>query len=249
MADRFQFRSDRARSELNPFVEKIHEFRPYTVLAEESAGFRGRWREEIGLAPDADLLLEIGPGNGFFFAEICARFAGIVGVEIRFKRVWLTANKARLAGHSNFRMVHHHSGYLGDLFAPGELSGVFINHPDPWPKDRHHKHRLLQPELADLLAEKLEPGGEVWVQSDFTPYGPLAQQVFGRAPFTPLAFTADLHTSGLLESPPDVRFWAADVETNYERKSIAKGETITLAGFRREPGPAAPTSSPADDER
>ncbi len=136
------------------------------------------------------------PFSLFFFAEICGRYDGVLGVEIRFKRVWLTANKARRAGHANFRVVHHHSGYLGDLLAPGELSGVFINHPDPWPKDRHHKHRLLQPELADLLAEKVEEGGEIWIQSDFTPYGPLAQEVFGRAPWQPVAFTADLHGAG-----------------------------------------------------
>lgn len=249
MGEHFEFRSDRARAELNPFVERIQEFRPWTVLAEEAPDFRGSWRQQMGLAQDAELVLEIGPGNGFFFAEICGRYDGVLGVEIRFKRVWLTANKARRAGHANFRVVHHHSGYLGDLLAPGELSGVFINHPDPWPKDRHHKHRLLQPELADLLAEKVEEGGEIWIQSDFTPYGPLAQEVFGRAPWQPVAFTADLHGSGLLQSPPAARFWAADIETNYERKSVKKGLSITLAGYRRGPGTAAPASTPGGGAR
>jgi tRNA (guanine-N7-)-methyltransferase len=232
---KFEFRSERGRSEFNPYVEKINEFAPYTVHAEGSSSFKGQWREEIGTT--GPLILEIGPGNGFFFREACERFsdAGLVGLEIRFKRVWLTANKARLAGLTNFRVVHHHSGYLGDVFAPDELDCVVINHPDPWPKDRHHKHRLLQPSFGALLAELVKPGGEVWVQSDFTPYGPLAQDVFGTEAWSNIAYTDDLHGDDqqLLAHPPACRFWAADIETNYEKKSRKKGETIVLAGYRR----------------
>ena len=76
MGEHFEFRSDRARAELNPFVERIQEFRPWTVLAEEAPDFRGSWRQQMGLAQDAELVLEIGPGNGFFFAEICGRYDG-----------------------------------------------------------------------------------------------------------------------------------------------------------------------------
>ena len=236
MADsEFEFRSERGRADLNPYVDRIHEFAPYTVLAEDSVASRGRWREEIGV--QGPLILEIGPGNGFFFRAVCERFAhcALVGLEIRFKRVYLTARKARQAGLTNLRVVHHHSGYLGDVFAPRELNAVFINHPDPWPKDRHHKHRLLQPEFGALLADLVQPGGEVWVQSDFTPYGPLAREVFGTEAWEPIAYTDDLHGDAqqLLANPPDCAFWAADIQTNYEEKSIRKGETIVLAGFRR----------------
>ncbi len=231
----FEFRSGRARADLNPYVDKIHEYAPYTVVAEEAAQRRGAWRQEIGA--DGPLILEVGPGNGFFFHRLCARLpsAGIVGLEIRFKRVWLTARKARKAGCSNFRVVHHHSGYLGDVFAPGELDVVFVNHPDPWPKDRHHKHRLLRPAFGELLASLVAPGGEVWVQSDFAPYGPLAREIFDVARWAPIAYSEDLHGDGqrLLDGPPDCRFWAADIETNYERKSRKKGAKIVLAGFTR----------------
>ncbi len=231
----FEFRSERGRADLNPYVDRIHEYAPYTVVAEDSGRRRGAWREEIGI--DGPLILEIGPGNGFFFWQLCRRFpeAGVVGLEIRFKRVWLTARKARQAGLTNFRVVHHHSGYLGDVFAPGELDAVFINHPDPWPKDRHHKHRLLQPEFGALLATLCRPGAEVWVQSDFQPYGPLAREVFTGPTWAPLAYTEDLHDGpeALLDRPPTCRFWAADVETNYEIKSRKKGARIVLAGFRR----------------
>ena len=231
----FEFNSERGRGDLNPFVHKVREYAPYTVLSEGAVANKGRWREEIGA--EGPLILEVGPGNGFFFQEICGRFdeAAIVGLEIRFKRVWLTAHKARQVGATNFRVVHHHCGYVADVFAPGELDCVFINHPDPWPKDRHHKHRLLQPEFGALLAELVRPGGEVWVQSDFAPYGPLSREVFGVEPWSQIAYSEDLHGDAqqLLSQPPSCRFWAADIETNYERKSRKKGATIVLAGFRR----------------
>ncbi len=242
---RFRFRSARGRADLNPYVDRVKEHGSWVLTAEQAEQQAGNWRKLFGCLDDVPLLLEIGPGNGFFFSNLAARFpeAAVVGVEIRFKRVWLTANKARQAGLKNFRLIHHHSGYLDLLFAARELDAVFVNHPDPWPKERHHKHRLLQPAFADLLSRSLRPRGEVWIKSDFSPYGPLAREVFTAPGWQEIAYTDDLHGEGaaLLHEPPQqARFWCADSETNYERKSRGKGATIMLAGYRWSPPDAAP---------
>jgi tRNA (guanine-N7-)-methyltransferase len=236
---RFHFKSARGRPEVNPYVDKIAEYAPHAVTAEEAETHRGRWREAIGVGPDAPLVLEIGPGNGFFFRELCTRSpdTGHVAVEVRFKRVWLTAHKARAEGLDNFRVVHHHAAHLADLFAPGELDAVHANHPDPWPKDRHHKHRLLGPDFRRDLEGHLRPGGEIWIRSDFSPFGPLALELFASARWRKIAFTPDLHggEGDVLRqhAPAGARFWAADIQTNYERKSLERGKTILLAGFAR----------------
>jgi len=234
---RFHFSSARGRADLNPYVDRMKEHGSWVLTAEQAEQQAGKWRTLFGYPDDVPLLLEIGPGNGFFFRTLAARFpkAAVLGVEIRFKRVWLTANKARQAGLQNFRLIHHHSGYLDLLFANRELDAVFVNHPDPWPKERHHKHRLLQPAFAELLSRCLRPGGEVWIKSDFSPYGPLAREVFSTLGWQELAYTDDLHGQGaalLHESPQQARFYCADSETNYERKSRDKGATIMLAGYR-----------------
>lgn len=237
-AERFSFRSSKGRADLNPYVDRIAEHGDLVLTAEQAEQQRGNWRALLGKDETAPLLLEIGPGNGFFFAALTTRFphAVALAIEIRFKRVWLTADKARRSGQENFRVIHHHSGYLDLLFEPGELEAVYVNHPDPWPKERHHKHRLLQPAFAKSLARYLKPGGEVWIKSDFSPYGPLSQEVFAdTASWEELAYTTDLHGEGhklLTEAPSNARFWCADSETNYERKSRKKGETIMLAGYR-----------------
>ena len=237
--DRFRFRSDRGRSELNPYVDRIHEYAPWAMTAEQGEELRGGWRALMGCGDDAPLILEIGPGNGFFFRELCRRHAdaAVVGIEIRFKRVWLTARKARQEGLDNFRVVHHHAYHLADLFGEGELDAVHVNHPDPWPKDRHHKNRLLSPDFRQRLESLLRPGGEFWLKSDFALYGPLARELMTGERWEEVAFTADLHgdeAEALRTTAPDgARWWEADILTNYERKSLEQGRRIVLAGYRR----------------
>lgn len=222
-----KFRSTQGRGEINPYVEKLGDWAPVALDSEAAEGHRGHWRERIGVPPSAPLHLEIGPGNGFFLRDLAAREQGaaIVAVEIRFKRVWLAAKKSLEAGHRHVRVVHHHAGYLTDLFEPGELDRIWLNHPDPWPKDRHHKHRLLQPAFVETLRSLIRTGGEFWLKSDFQPYGPLAEALFTAPAWTPIASTADLHGG---DSP----LRATNIQTNYERKKRAEGLPILVAGFR-----------------
>ncbi len=233
------FSSERGRREVNPFVDKIQEFRPWVVVGEDAEGFKGRWREVMGVGQEAPLVLEIGPGNGFFFRDLAARRpeAAVVGVEIRFKRVWMTAKKALDAGCTNFRVMHQSFGYLDTYFDTGELTEVYINHPDPWPKGKHHKHRLLQPTFGAMLASRLAPGGLVQVQSDFVPYGPLSRSVFANEMWERVAHTADLH--GAPDDDPDAVLLRTDhITTNYESKKILEGERIFVGRYRRTSAPA-----------
>lgn len=241
----FVFSSARGRADRNPYVEKIREYHPWALATDEAEEHRGSWRAALGLTESAPLILEIGPGNGFFFREVKARFpgAGLIGVEVRFKRVWLTARKALNQGLEGFRVVHHHAGHMDRLFAPGELSAVFVNHPDPWPKDRHHKHRLLSEHFRSNLETHLAADGEFWLKSDFADYGPLARGLFDAPGWDSLGFTPDLHGSGndlATAAPAGSRFWAADILTNYERKHIELGSKILVGGWRRTPTGGSP---------
>ena len=237
--DRFRFRSDRGRADLNPYVARIHEYAPWAKTAEQGDAARGRWRALMDREEGAPLLLEIGPGNGFFFRELCGRHpaAAVVGIEVRYKRVWLTARKARQVGLEGFRVLHHHASHLEDLFDVGEVDAVFANHPDPWPKDRHHKNRLLSPAFRARLERVLARGGEFWLKSDFAPYGPLVRELMAGEGWDELAYCDDLHGPEGEElrgrAPAVARWWAADIVTNYERKSLEQGRRIVFAGYRR----------------
>jgi tRNA (guanine-N7-)-methyltransferase len=71
----------------------------------------------------------------------------------------------------NLRVVRHDAiEVVAKMIAPSALSGVHVYFPDPWPKKRHHKRRLLQAPFVHTLAQRLTPGGYLHVATDWTPY-------------------------------------------------------------------------------
>lgn len=90
-----------------------------------------------------------------------------IGVEIRRDMVEEVNRRALQAGLANLRVVFANINVdLPALFPAGRLARVFINFPDPWFKRRHHKRRVLTPEVARVLIEQLAPGGLLFFQSD-----------------------------------------------------------------------------------
>ena len=74
-------------------------------------------------------------------------------------------------GVTNIRLIRGDAvDVLDHLIAPGSLSGVRVFFPDPWPKARHHKRRLLQPETVAMIADRLRPGGVLHAATDHAGY-------------------------------------------------------------------------------
>ena len=72
---------------------------------------------------------------------------------------------------TNIRIVQHDAvEVVRQMLAPGSLAGIHVFFPDPWPKKRHHKRRLLQPAFAELLATRLAPGGYLHAATDWQEY-------------------------------------------------------------------------------
>ena len=218
---------DYAKPDLNPYL-KAHWTHGRPVLtADQAAACRGGWDEEFGR--EAPLHVEIGPGNGFFFSGMAARFPGRnwLAIEIRFKRVMLTTKKLELAGAAEFaRVCRYDASALGDLFAPGEVAALYINHPDPWPKDKQAKNRLLGPRFLELCASVLQPGGEIRLKTDhLINVEALSEAVAGHPGFELLARCDDVSGEG---AP-----WGEDVRTNYQRKFDEKGLPVYGVWVRR----------------
>jgi tRNA (guanine-N7-)-methyltransferase len=104
----------------------------------------------------------------FLFARAAAHPAiTCVGVEIRAGFIDAIEAEARARGLANLRAVAANVNTdLDGLFPDGRLARVFLLFPDPWFKRRHHKRRVLTPEVAELLHRKIAPGGELFFQSD-----------------------------------------------------------------------------------
>jgi len=122
---------------------------------------------------DAPTVLEIGFGMGETSAQIAQALPGInfLGVEVFDAGVGALLKRIEAGGLQNIRIVQHDAvEVVRDMLAPATLAGVHIYFPDPWPKKRHHKRRLIQPPFVALLAERIAPGGYLHCATDWQDY-------------------------------------------------------------------------------
>ncbi len=150
--------------------------------------------------PSAPLVVEIGFGRGEFLLEL-ARSAPTqphVGVEYSTKRVLKMARRLARTELRNVRLLDAMGEVVvHDLLAPGSVGAFWINFPDPWPKKRHHRRRLLQPPLVRALADRLVPGGTLHVATDHEGYAEdidraLCEEPALRNDFAPAPFRRDV---------------------------------------------------------
>ena len=122
---------------------------------------------------DAPLILEIGSGMGETTAEIAQAHpeADFIAAEVHGPGVGSLLNRIVAAGLPNLRIVRHDAAQvLRHMIADGSLAAIHLFFPDPWPKKRHHKRRLVQPPFVSLIAEKLSAGGVVHLATDWPDY-------------------------------------------------------------------------------
>ena len=121
----------------------------------------------------APVVLEIGCGMGETTAAIAAAQPGtdFVGIEVHGPGVGALLNRIVAARLANLRIVRHDAvEVVRDMIPPDSLAGVHVYFPDPWPKKRHHKRRLLQPPFIAALAQRIAPGGYLHVATDWAEY-------------------------------------------------------------------------------
>lgn len=122
---------------------------------------------------DAPVLLEIGSGMGETTSQLAhaAPELNYVAVEVYEAGLGQLMLRAEKLGVDNLRLVNGDAVVLlTNHVAPGTLHEVRVFYPDPWPKKRHHKRRLIQPEFVALVASRLEPGGTLHLATDWEHY-------------------------------------------------------------------------------
>jgi tRNA (guanine-N7-)-methyltransferase len=133
----------------------------------------------------APKILEIGFGMGTATAQIAQANPAkdYLGVEVHTPGVGNLLRLVQEQGLTNLRVIQHDAvEVLRDMFAEASLDGVHIFFPDPWPKKRHHKRRLLQAEFVRLLCDKLKPGGYLHFATDWEEYAQWGMDVLRAEP-------------------------------------------------------------------
>lgn len=234
---RFKDRSpeELRHADVNPFLLSHREYGRPLIPADQAWKLRDSWAEEFGR--EAPLHLEIGCGNGFFLSGLAERHPEInfLGIEIRYKRTVLTAKKLDGVGVSNARILRYHAAFLDDILPPGSLDAVYVNHPDPWPKERHEKNRLISRWFLEDLCSLLRPGGVFRLKSDHRPNVDRVAQLLSHDPDGEPAAKLPLCITGrsddIITGPAP---WPDDIETNYQSKFRKRGLPVYAIELQRD---------------
>lgn len=194
---------------------------------------------------DAPTIVEIGFGMGETTAAVAAANpqTNFLGIEVYPAGVGSLLMRVESLGLRNVRIVQHDAvEVLRDMIAPASLAGVHLFFPDPWPKARHHKRRLVQPGFVALLASRLQPGGILHCATDWEHY---ALQMLATLSAEPLLE----NTAGavrLAERAADAAGFAprpdSRPQTKFERRGLRLGHQVRDLVFRRSSRPTPPTT-------
>jgi tRNA (guanine-N7-)-methyltransferase len=160
-------------------------------------------------------IMEIGTGMGESTALIAERFpeVGFFGVEVHEPGVGSLLWRAEAAGLTNLRIIQEDAHIiLRDHFPDRSLDAFHLYFPDPWPKSRHWKRRIVQPDFLALIAIKLKDGGYIHIATDWVEYAQWIQNVFAQS---------TLFTGGVIDRPE----WRP--LTKFEGKGLRKGHIVT----------------------
>jgi tRNA (guanine-N(7)-)-methyltransferase len=168
------------RNDCNAYVAKLMDAQNSgslpVAIGPALRDFPGKWRQKfpevLADRGNKPLIVEIGCHTGHTLCDMAesnpdALFAG---VDITFKRVVETAERAKSRGIKNIFVVLANAHGIDDLFQDGEVTGFVTFFPDPWKKKKHAHNRLYSPEFCETIHKKLMPGGFLWLKTDQEPY-------------------------------------------------------------------------------
>ena len=175
----------------------------------------------------APRILEIGFGMGETTAAIARHMPDhdFIAIEVHTPGVGSLCKQIAEQGIANIRIIQHDAvEVLRDMIAVGSLAGAHIFFPDPWPKKRHHKRRLIQPPLVELLASRLAVGGYLHCATDVEDY---AQQMVEVLRGCALLENTSVMADGFAQRP------AYRPQTKFEKRGLRLGHGVWDVVFRR----------------
>jgi tRNA (guanine-N7-)-methyltransferase len=218
--------SPRERNKVRSFKRRGKRITPGQQIAYE-AGWN-KWgisdlaelRDLRGMFSDRPVVLEIGFGMGEATAAMAdqQRDVGHVAIDIHRPGIGALLREIELRNLENLRILDGDVTEVLHYLQPSSLAGVRIFFPDPWPKTKHHKRRLVQRDFVAAVSFKLEQGGFFHAASDWEPYAEWIKEILDAEPTL---------EGGQIERPVERPL------TRFELQGIGKGHRVTDLYYRR----------------
>lgn len=181
---------------------------------------------EVVFGRRAPVVLEIGFGNGETLVAMAADHPDqdYLGIEVHEPGVGHCLNAADNAGISNLKLVVHDAIEVLEHQVPsGSLTRINLYFPDPWPKKRHHKRRIVNPGFLAVCADRLAPGGTLHVATDWANYAEHIDEAFAASEHFDCAERREHEGDQPLDRPV----------TKFERRGLRHGHSIVDWRFEK----------------
>ena len=174
---------------------------------------KGSWNKVFG--NDKDIYLELGCGRGGFIAAraMQEKDKNFIGIDLKDEVLIYALEKVNREDLTNVRLIPMNISWVADIFGKDEISRVFINFCNPWPKLRHNKRRLTHGKFLTLYKGFIRPESEIWFKTDDKGLFADSIDYFKDNGFDVGYLTYDLHNSG----------FDRNVVTEYEAKFTSLG--------------------------
>jgi tRNA (guanine-N7-)-methyltransferase len=201
----------------------IHIDSPFYLRAEDLSS-PAEWHTVFGNANP--LVLEIGCGTGDFVVKTAEDQPGLnfIAIDYYNKGCYKSCRRIERHGVTNVRVLREEARqFITERIAPASLAAVHINCPDPWPKKRHRKRRLVNRQFVEFLLPYLAPGGDFYFATDFDDYGLDVAGFMPQVPGMTNVLTPDLYLYEL----------EGYHLSRYMEKFMAEGKKIHFVHYRK----------------
>ncbi len=205
--------------------EKLQNYPQYVIANAEE--WKGKWNELFG--NENPLHIEIGTGKGRFITEMAKAHPDInfIGIEAYTNVIVSALDRLIEAELPNVKLLNKNAMDLENFFAPGEVTRIYLNFSDPWPKNRHEKRRLTYKSFLEKYQTVLISGGDIHFKTDNREFFEYSLVSFSQFGLKLNAISLDLHNSD----------FEGNIMTEYEEKFSSQGHPIYRCEVQFPPKP------------
>lgn len=191
---------------------------PIVISETDARSQINRWQQQFTAAQP--LYLEIGCGRGRFITEAAAAFPDInwIGWELREEMLLMTLRRLEQP-LANLRLIWGDAAYIDQVFSVGEIERIYLNFPDPWPKNRHAKRRLTSDSFLKRYGQILTTDGQIFFKTDDKDFFDISRENFAAESWQEIA-------AGVAVEPDMI---ISEYEARYRRQ----GKAIYYCQYQR----------------